>query len=334
MNTTLIIAEAGVNHNGDLELAKRLIEVAAEAGADIVKFQKFHAESIVSRKATKAEYQIKSTGSEETQLQMIKKLELDLDAHRMLMAHAHKNKIRFLSSPFDMESIDELHELGIDIFKIPSGEITNLPFLKKIGSFNKKVILSTGMSDMSEIEAAMQVLMKAGTTKNNISVLHCNTEYPTPFGDVNLKAMLSMKEKLGVETGYSDHTTGIEVPVAAVALGATIIEKHFTLDKNMQGPDHAASLSPTELKDMVSAIRNIEAALGDGIKKPSASEAKNMAIARKSLVASKNIKKGETFSIQNLTVKRPGSGISPMRWEEVMGKTAIRDFSEDELIEL
>ncbi len=329
---TLIIAEAGVNHNGDLELAKKLIEKAAWAGADIVKFQSFKAEKLVSKFAEKAEYQKETTGQAETQFQMIKKLELDYTRHQELIEHCKKNNIMFLSSPFDLESIDLLKSLGINIWKIPSGEITNYPYLQKIANFKEKVILSTGMSNLGEIEYALNIFKNNGV--EDITILHCNTEYPTPIKDVNLNAMLTIENAFKVSIGYSDHTLGIEIPIAAVAMGAKVIEKHFTLDKTMEGPDHRASLEPTELKAMVDAIRNIEVALGSGIKEPSESENKNKKIARKSIVASTNIKIGDTFNEENLTIKRPGNGISPMEWENVMGKIAKRDFVEDELIEL
>jgi N,N'-diacetyllegionaminate synthase len=294
---TFIIAEAGVNHNGSLELAQKMIDAAVETGADAVKFQTFKAEKIVSRYAPKAKYQKKTTAAGESHLEMIKKLELDAADHQALIDYCKKKNIRFLSSPFDLESIDLLNELGLNIFKIPSGEITNLPYLRKIGALKKEIILSTGMADLGEIEDALDVLIKAGTARKNITVLHCNTEYPTPYEDVNLKAMETMGLAFpGIKVGYSDHTLGIEVPIAAVAMGATVIEKHFTLDKNMEGPDHKASLEPEELKAMVHAIRNIEKALGNGIKKPSPSELKNMPIARKSIVAARNIRKGELFT--------------------------------------
>ena len=329
---TLIIAEAGVNHNGDLELAKKLIEKAAWAGADIVKFQSFKAEKLVSKFAEKAEYQKETTGQAETQFQMIKKLELDYTRHQELIGHCKKNNIMFLSSPFDLESIDLLKSLGINTWKIPSGEITNYPYLHKIASFKEKVILSTGMSNLGEIEYALNIFKNNGV--EDITILHCNTEYPTPMKDVNLNAMLTIENSFKVNIGYSDHTLGIEIPIAAVAMGAKVIEKHFTLDKTMEGPDHRASLEPTELKTMVDAIRNIEVALGNGIKEPSESEIKNKKIARKSIVASKNIKLGDILNEENLTIKRPGNGISPMEWENVIGKVAKRDFVEDELIEL
>lgn len=329
---TFIIAEAGVNHNGSIELAKKLIEKAAWAGADAVKFQSFKAEKLVSKKAEKAEYQKQTTGEDENQFQMIKKLELDYNKHEELIECCKENNIIFLSSAFDLDSIDLLHKLNINIWKIPSGEIINLPYLKKIGSLKEKVILSTGMANLGEIEDAIRILKEAGT--EDITVLHCNTEYPTPMEDVNLNAMNTIKEAFKVKVGYSDHTLGIEIPIAAVALGAETIEKHFTLDKTMEGPDHRASLGPEELKAMVDAIRNIEKAMGNGIKQPSKSEFKNKAIARKSIVAIKNIKAGEVFTEDNLGIKRPGTGINPMEWERVLGKIAKKDFEEDELIEL
>lgn len=327
-----IIAEAGVNHNGDINLAKQLIDVAAEAGVDAVKFQTFRTDELVKKDAQKAEYQKVYTDQSESQYEMLKKLELDEKTHKELIAYCNKKEILFLSTAFDLESIALLNHLGLNIFKIPSGEITNLPYLRAIGRLNKKVILSTGMSTLEEIQDALCVLREAGTT--DITVLHCNTEYPTPMEDVNLLAMQKIKEACKVPIGYSDHTLGIEVPIAAVALGATVIEKHFTLDRNMEGPDHKASLEPHELKDMVQAIRNIEMALGNGDKKVSASESKNRAVARKSIVTSRTIEEGEMFSEENLTVKRPGSGISPMKWDEVIGKTAERRYEKDELIEL
>lgn len=334
MKKVFIIAEAGVNHNGSIKLAKKLIDVAVDAEADAVKFQTFKAEKIISRYAPKAEYQKKTTDKEETQLEMVKKLELDADTHEELVRYCTKKGIIFLSTPFDIESIDLLYKLGLKIFKIPSGEITNLPYLRKIGRLKKRIILSTGMADMGEIEDALNILLEAGTRKENITVLHCNTEYPTSFEDVNLLAMLSIRDAFKVSVGYSDHTHGIEIPIAAVALGATVIEKHFTLDKNMEGPDHKASLEPHELKAMVHAIRNVEKALGSGIKKPSASEIKNKSIVRKSIVAAKDIKKGEMLSEETLAVKRPGIGISPSEWDRIIGRKAKRDYKEDELIEI
>ena len=332
---TLIIVEAGVNHNGSIELAKKMIDAAVEAGADAIKFQTFKAEKVVSRYAPKAEYQKKTTTDGESQLEMIKKLELDAAAHQTLIDYCKKRNIQFLSTPFDFESIDLLNELGLDIFKIPSGEITNLPYLRKIGVLRKKIVLSTGMATLGDIEDALDVLMEAGTVRENMTVLHCNTEYPTPMEDVNLRAMLTIRSTFpGVQVGYSDHTLGIEVPIAAVAMGATVIEKHFTLDRNMEGPDHKASLEPDELKAMVKAIRNIEKALGSGIKQPSPSELKNKPIARKSIVAARDIKEGEEFTEENLTTKRPGTGISPMRWDEMIGRTAGKNYKTDEIINL
>lgn len=332
MKKTFIIAEAGVNHNGNIDLAKKLIDKASESGADAVKFQSFKAEKLATKHARKAKYQEDTTGVEENQFQMIKKLELDYEKHQELIDYCKLKDIMFLSSPFDLESIDLLNKLGLKIFKIPSGEITNLPYLEKIGTLNKRVILSTGMSNLSDIEGALEVLQNSGTT--DITILHCNTEYPTPIEDVNLLAMNTIRESFKLPVGYSDHTLGIEVPIAAVALGASVIEKHFTLDKTMEGPDHRASLEPHELKDMVDKIRNIEKALGSGIKKPSNSELKNINVARKSIVASKYIQKGDIFTEDNISIKRPGNGISPMKWNETLGKIAIKDFDKDELIEI
>jgi N,N'-diacetyllegionaminate synthase len=332
MSKVFIIAEAGVNHNGSIDLAKQLIDKSSEAGADAVKFQTFKAEKLVTRSASKAQYQTETTGNDESQFSMIKKLELDYDKHRELMEYAATKGVMFLSSPFDLESIDLLVDLDLEMFKIPSGEITNLPYLRKLGQLKQRVILSTGMSTLGDIEQALQVLRDSGTT--DITVLHCNTEYPTPMHDVNLKAMQTIQQAFQVKVGYSDHTLGIEVPIAAVAMGAVVIEKHFTLDKSMDGPDHRASLEPDEFKQMVTSIRNVEQALGDGIKRLSPSEEQNISIVRKSIVAQTPIKKGEVFSENNLYVKRPGKGISPMRWFEVLGKIAERDFQTDELIEL
>ena len=315
-------------------LAKKLIDAATEAGVDYVKFQSFVAKNLVSKFADKAEYQKQNSGASESQLEMISKLELSKTQHLELIDYCQKKKIEFLSTAFDLDSIDLLKELGIQIGKVPSGEITNYPYLVKMAQSFKRIILSTGMSELSEIKDAIGVLCKNGIELSNITVLHCNTEYPTPMKDVNLSAMLTIKKELGVNIGYSDHTLGIEVPVAAVALGAEIIEKHFTLDKALPGPDHKASLDPLELKQMVSAIRNIESAIGTGTKTASASEKKNMTVARKSIVAKIKIKKGETFSEKNITVKRPGTGINPMKWENVIGQVANRDFDEDELIEI
>src|SRR3989304_1331752 len=329
---TFIIAEAGVNYNGSIDIAKKLISIAKEIGADAVKFQTFKAERLVCKSARKAEYQKNTTDADESQFDMIKRLELNEDAHRELICYCKNKNIIFLSTPFDLESIDLLNNLGLEIFKIPSGEITNLPYIRKIGRLKKKGILSTGMADREEIGNAINVLIEYGTRKEDITVLHCNTEYPTPFEDVNLLAMLSIRDAFKVAVGYSDHTVGIEISIAAVALGATVIEKHFTLDKNMEGPDHKASLEPHELKAMVRAIRNIEKAMGDGIKKPSTSEIKNKLIVRKSIVAAKEIKKGEVLSEETLAVKRPGNGMSPLEWDRVIGKRAKRNFTEDEMI--
>lgn len=335
MNKVLIIAEAGVNHNGSIELAKRLVDEAVNAGVDYIKFQTFKSEKLVSKAAKQAEYQQKNIGHEgESQYTMLKRLELSPADHEVLIDYCNSKGIKFFSTAFDMDSIDYLHSLNLGLWKIPSGEITNFPYLRKIATFGEPIILSTGMSELNEIEEAIQVLIKYGVTKEDITVLHCTTEYPTPFTDVNLKAMLQIGEKFGVKIGYSDHTTGIEVPIAAVALGATVIEKHFTLDKNMEGPDHKASLEPAELKAMVTSIRNIEKALGSGHKHVSDSECKNIEIVRKSIVAACPIKKGETLTEDNLTVKRPATGISPMKWESVVGTVAKRDFEEEEGIEL
>lgn len=330
--SVFIIAEAGVNHNGSVELAKKLIDVASKAGADAVKFQTFKAEKLVSKNADKAAYQKETTDSQESQFDMIKKLELDLQTHQELLAYCKTKNIMFLSTPFDHESIELLDNLGLKIFKVPSGEITNLPYLRKIGELNKQVILSTGMADMGEIEDALNILIDAGTSKNNITILHANTMYPTPMEDVNLKAMLTIGNTFDIAYGYSDHTLGIEIDIAAVAMGASVIEKHFTLDKTMEGPDHKASLEPNELCAMVKGIRNIELALGDGVKKPSKSEMPNMEVARKSIVAAQDIQKGELFTEKNLTVKRPGNGISPMQWDRIIGTQAQKDYTKDELI--
>jgi len=332
--SVFIIAEAGVNHNGSIELACELIDVASESGADAVKFQTFKAENLVSKNAEKAEYQKQTTDASESQFDMIKRLELDIDAHKKLIDYCKEKDIMFLSTPFDHESIDLLNELQLQIFKIPSGEITNLPYLRHIGLLNKKVFLSTGMSNLQEVGDALTVLINSGTLKENITVLHANTMYPTPMEDVNLNAMQTIHKEFGVAVGYSDHTLGIEVDIAAVAMGASIIEKHFTLDKAMDGPDHKASLEPDELKAMVSAIRNIEKALGGYEKKPSPSESINIDVARKSIVANQIIKKGELLSKKNITIKRPGAGINPMKWDVVIDTIAIRDFLENENIEV
>ncbi len=332
MSRVTVIAEAGVNYGKDLDLAYRMVDVAVKAGADIVKFQTAKPENVISRYAEKADYQKVATGSDESQLDMARKLMLPFEDFVPLKNYCEKSGIRFLSTPFDLDSIDFLNNLGMDLWKIPSGEITNYPYLVKIARTGKPIILSTGMSDLYEIEAALNLLRENGTEE--ISLLHCNTQYPTPFEDVNLRAMLTMKERFGVSVGYSDHTLSIEVPVAAVAMGAEIIEKHFTLDRNMEGPDHKASLEPDELVAMVSAIRSIEKAMGDGLKNPSKSEKGNIVIARKSIVAKVDIKKGDILGEDNITTKRPGNGINPMLWNKVIGTEAIRDFKEDELIEV
>jgi N,N'-diacetyllegionaminate synthase len=327
-----IIAEAGVNHNGSFELAKKLVDAAADAKADAVKFQTFKAENVISKFAEKAEYQKQTTGSNESQLDMVKKLEFSFDTFIKLKEYCTSKDIMFFSTPFDMESVEFLKTLNMGIWKIPSGEITNLPYLQRIASFNEEIIFSTGMATMKEIATALEVLIANGTKKDNITILHCNTEYPTPMKDVNLKAMNSIRDTFGVKTGYSDHTIGIEIPVAAAALGACVIEKHFTLDKQMEGPDHKASLDPSELKAMVSAIRNIEQALGSGVKQPSDSEKKNIDIARKSLHLARNIGKGEKLSADDLTAKRPGNGISPMLIDKVIGCSVKTDLMKDTLL--
>ncbi len=329
-HSVFIIAEAGVNHNGDIDIAYKLIDKAVEARVDAIKFQTFKSELVVSKYAQQAEYQRINTGRVESQLEMVKKLELSYCDFENLKKYCDKKDIMFLSTPFDIESIVFLNSLGVEIFKIPSGEITNLQYLRKVGSLNKKVLLSTGMSNLGEIEQALEILRKSGA--GDIAILQCNTSYPTPMEDVNLKAMSTMKNAFKVEVGYSDHTVGIEVPIAAVAMGAKVIEKHFTLDKNMEGPDHKASLNPDELLEMVICIRNIEKAFGNGIKIPSKSEVKNIEIARKSIVAKCNIRKGEVLTEENLTVKRPGNGISPMRWDEILGEISNKDYEEDEMI--
>ena len=332
---TLVIAEAGVNHNGDVALAKQLVAVAADAGADFVKFQTFIAENIVSQSAPKADYQKGTTDPAESQQEMIRKLELTREDHLELIGECRKLGIGFFSTAFDRDSINLLETLGaLDFVKIPSGELTNLPYLRYLTRHGKPVLLSTGMATLGEVEAAIEVIEKVGSSREQITVLHCTTEYPTPMDEVNLNAMVNMGKAFGVSVGYSDHTPGIEVPIAAVALGATVIEKHFTLDRSLPGPDHRASLEPEELKAMVSAIRNIEKAMGDAVKRPGPSELKNKPIARKSLVAACPIQAGEPFTEANLMAKRPGTGISPMRWDEVIGRKAPRDFAPDELIEL
>ena len=330
--SVFIIAEAGVNHNGSIELAFKLIDAAVEAGVDAVKFQTFKAENLVSKNTQKAEYQKQTTNPLESQLDMLKKLELDVDVHKKLIKYCNAKGIMFLSSPFDHDSIDLLNELGLKIYKIPSGEITNLPYLRRIGSLAKQVILSTGVSTLKEVGDALAILVDSGTKKENITVLHANTMYPTPMEDVNLNAMLTIQKEFGVAVGYSDHTLGIEVDIAAIAMGASCIEKHFTLDKTMDGPDHKASLEPEELKVMVGAIRNIEKALGSSEKKPSPSESVNIKVVRKSIFANQNIKKGDLLTDKNIAVKRPGGGISPMQWDEVIGTISSKDYNADELI--
>ena len=326
-----IIAEAGVNHNGSFELACKLIEAAKQAGADCIKFQTFNSEKLVSQSTRKADYQKTATGGG-TQLDMLKKLELSYDEFIGLKKYCDEIGITFLSTPFDFDSIDFLNTIDMPFWKIPSGEISNYPYLVKLAKTGKPIVMSTGMCDLEEIREAIKVLNDNGVS--DIKLLHCNTEYPTPFEDVNLKAMLTIKDEFGCVVGYSDHTMGIEVPIAAVALGATVIEKHFTLDRNMEGPDHKASLEPFEFAEMVKSIRNIEKSLGRGEKTPSPSERKNMAVARKSIVANRKIRKGDILTEDNITVKRPGTGINPMKWNNVLGTKAIRDFDEDELIEL
>jgi N,N'-diacetyllegionaminate synthase len=332
MQRTFIIAEAGVNHNGNVEIAQKMVDAAVDFGVDAVKFQTFRAIDLVTSLAQKAEYQQKTTDASESQLEMIKKLELSAAQHNEIIAHCQKKNIQFLSTAFDISSVRLLESYNVPIYKIPSGEITNLPYLITIAKIGKPIILSTGMSTLEEIKKAVAILRQNGS--GEITILQCNTEYPTPYEDVNLRAMLTIQRELGVKVGYSDHTPGIEIPIAAVAMGAVVIEKHFTLDKNMDGPDHKASLEPAEFAVMVRAIRNVEKALGSGEKIPSSSEIKNMAIARKSIVAKHAIKKGEALTEENITVKRPGTGVSPMKWFEALGKTAVRDFAGDEMIEL
>ena len=332
MHKTLIIAEAGVNHNGDIDIASELIDAATDAGANIIKFQTFTTKNILLKTSKKAEYQKVATDIYESQYEMLRKLELSKHDHQILADYCVQKGIEFLSSPFDLESIDLLNELGVKRFKIPSGEITNLPYLRYISSMGKPIILSTGMSTLEEVDGAINIILESGLYKDEITLLHCNTEYPTPMKDVNLKAMLTMRDKFGVNIGYSDHTLGIEIPIAAVALGATVIEKHFTLDRNLPGPDHSASLECDELKSMVVAIRNIEIAIGNGIKRPSPSEIENIAVARKSIVANKSIMKGEQFNEDNLAVKRPGTGLSPMMWDSVVGRESDKDYNEDDFI--
>ena len=333
--SVLIIAEAGVNHNGSMQIAKQLVDAAVYAGADIIKFQTFKAKNLVSKAAKQAEYQKKNIGNgNDSQYDMLKKLELSEENHEELMAYCQEKGIRFWSTAFDLESIDYLHSLRLGLWKIPSGEITNYPFIRKIASYGEDVIMSTGMCEVQDIQNAIDVLIKYGVRREQITLLHCNTQYPTPYSDVNLNAMNSMKNIFGMKVGYSDHTQGIEVPIAAVTLGATIIEKHFTIDRNLPGPDHKASLEPKELKALVDSIRHIEQALGDGIKKVSDSERENMSVARKSIVAACPIRKGDLLTENNLTVKRPAIGLSPMNWEQVIGTKAVKDFEEEELIVL
>lgn len=333
--SVLIIAEAGVNHNGSMEIAKQLVDAAVDAGVDIIKFQTFKAEKLVSKSAKQAEYQKRNiSDGNDSQYEMLKKLELSKENHEELIAYCKEKGIRFWSTAFDSESMDYLHSLNLGLWKIPSGEITNYPYLRKIASYREDIIMSTGMCEEQDIQNAIYVLVKLGIKKEQIILLHCNTQYPTPFQDVNLKAMNTIKETFGIQVGYSDHTQGIEVPIAAVALGAAVIEKHFTIDRNLPGPDHKASLEPSELRAMVNAIRNIEQALGDGIKKVSDSERGNISVARKSIVAACTIKKGELLTEDNLAVKRPGTGLSPMLWENVIGTVAIKDYEEEDLIEL
>lgn len=330
--SVIVIAEAGVNHNGDIEIAKSLVDVAVDAKADIVKFQTFSAERQVTKNASKAAYQRETTTSDETQYSMLKKLELNVEMHVELISYCKSRNIEFLSTGFDIQSVDLLQNLGQRLFKIPSGEITNYSYLKHIGELRKPVILSTGMSDLHEIKSALDIFEKTGVPKNFITILHCTTSYPAPMIDVNLKAMQTIHKEFDVAVGYSDHTLGIEIPIAAVALGASIIEKHFTLDRNLYGPDHKSSLEPKELKEMVKAIRNIELALGDGVKQMMPSEKSNREIVRKSLVAIKEIKSGDVFSLDNVAAKRPGNGISPMNWNKIVGKKSKRNYLVDDLI--
>jgi N,N'-diacetyllegionaminate synthase len=332
---TVIIAEAGVNHNGSLEMAKKMVDAAADAGVDYVKFQTFCSELLVTASAAQADYQRREAQSEDSsQLAMLRKLELSHADHLALVDYCKQKGVKFLSTAFDLPSVDFLDGLGVDFWKVPSGEITNLPYLRKIAATRRPIVMSTGMSDLDTVKESLDFLLGEGAERKDITLLHCNTEYPTPFADVNLNAMITLRNELGVATGYSDHTLGIEVPVAAVALGAEVIEKHFTLDRNLPGPDHKASLLPDELKAMVSAIRNIEKALGTGLKRVTDSEAKNIVAARKSIVAAVAIKAGEVFTEENLTVKRPGNGLSPMKWYDVVGRQASRDYQPDEPIEI
>ncbi len=328
---TIIIAEAGVNHNGDLALAKQMIDIAENAGADYVKFQTFIAEDLASSTAKKASYQIENTKNEDSQYSMLKQLELPYESHFELIEYCRTKNVKFLSTAFELKSIDFLKD-KIDFFKIPSGEITNLPYLEKVAKLGLPVVMSTGMANMQEVKDAYSVLTNNGINKDDLTILHCNTEYPTPMEDVNLLAMNSIARELGVKIGYSDHTLGIEIPIAAVAMGASVIEKHFTIDRTMTGPDHAASLEPEELKEMISSIRNIESALGNGVKTPSKSEEKNIPIARKSIIAREDINKGDILTESNLIVKRPGNGINPMKWNEIIGSKATKNYKKDDLI--
>ncbi len=329
---TIIIAEAGVNHNGSLETAKELIAEASKAGANYIKFQTFLAENLVTKDAKQADYQKRNLGNKMSQFEMLRKLELTLNDHNELIKCCKKHKIEFFSTAFDMHSLGLLMSLRLQLWKVPSGEITNLPFIKKIGSLKRPVLLSTGMATMGEIESAIEILEQSGTSRDQITVLHCTTDYPASIDEINLRAMVTIGEAFKVKFGYSDHSEGIEIPLAAVAMGATVIEKHFTLDKSMKGPDHKASLEPDELKMMIAGIRRIERALGDGIKRPTLGELKNKSVARKSIVAARSIKKGNIFSEKNLTVKRPGDGLSPMNWEQLIGTKADRDYQKDEQI--
>tara|TARA_B100001250_G_scaffold139846_1_gene119793 strand:+ start:2166 stop:3176 length:1011 start_codon:yes stop_codon:yes gene_type:complete len=331
-NNTIIIAEAGVNHNGSIDLAKKLIDVADEAGADYVKFQTFKAASLVQKNIEKANYQKKNTDNYESAYNMLKRLELDKDSHLELLTYCEKKRVKFLSTPFDISSAKFLLELDIPIFKLPSGEITNLPYLEYIGSLGKPIIMSTGMSTLEEVGSALEILYKNGADKGCLTLLHCNTDYPTPMRDVNLNAINTIRNEFKINVGYSDHTLGIEVPIAAVSIGANVIEKHFTLDRSLPGPDHSASLLPGELRSMVLAIRNIEIAMGNGLKIPSKSEFKNISNVRKSIVVKKRIYKGELFSKENLCVKRPGTGLSPMLWNKIIGTKADKDYEMDELV--
>lgn len=334
MDRVFIIAEAGVNHNGSVDIAKKMIDFAVEAGVDAVKFQTFKAEKVASAAAPSAQYQIDNDPASRTQLEMLKRLQLSKRSFRELCRYCQKKDVMFLSSPFDEESVDMVIDLGVNVIKIPSGELTNVPYLRKIGRLNKRLIVSTGMAYLKEIEDALKILTESGTELKNITILHCNTQYPTPFNDVNLNAMNTMREAFHVDVGYSDHTVGIEIATAAVALGASVIEKHFTLDRNMDGPDHRASLEPDDLKNMVKAIRNLEKAFGTGLKEPSPSEILNRDIVRKSIVAVKGIKRGVLFTVNNIATKRPATGVSPLEWDNVIGRAAKRDFAADELIEL